>query len=517
MFRKWETNRMARWVSGPIGQRRLDDDCWRLENSFFGAHYNALFENGDILIWGACSGIEIIRFLEESASANIVVIECDQNLTDEIRNGVLPRVSASAKERVFFFESMESLLADKRFAQFSLARVDTASFSWGRLEHFLRHRRVGRLFGEADPAEVDPMRLFRVCRELVAQFHLRVVGTHIPLHFEGRKSEFEVSVVVPCYKVLPWIDRCMESLTMQTIESLEIIAVDDGSTDGTAERLDKWAEQFPGRVKVVHKENGGCASARNAGMQVAQGEFIAFVDADDWVDVSMFEELYRAACLNAAEIAQCGYAEIFEDSGQVEYYPTAWGVNEGNGRYGLVEDIKSFLVTKPTIWRRIYRLDWIVANAIVFPAHVRRFDDLPFQFEVLSRAKRMAIVPECYYYYRQEREGQDIAVRDQRLFVHFPIFSWLNDRVMTWADARLEAYLLECKFNTHVWALKRIESGLKGVYFDNGSADIQGHLRNVGASRLVLMGLRRGSVGLRLALGSLLRPLGRPPRSLPPS
>jgi glycosyltransferase involved in cell wall biosynthesis len=225
-------------------------------------------------------------------------------------------------------------------------------------------------------------------------------------------------------------------------------------------------------VKVIHKRNGGCASARNAGLQAATGDFVAFVDADDWVDENMFEELYRSAILNATDVAQCGFLEAFEDSGRLDFHPTAWGATSANGTSGLVQNPRSFLTVKPTIWRRIYKRTFLLDNGIHFPEHIRRFDDLPFQFEVLARVKRMSVIPDCFYYYRQEREGQDIAVTDQRLFVHFPIFKWLHEKVGVWADHEIATYLNRCKVNTHFWALSRIDAKYRGLYLSHAAHDL---------------------------------------------
>lgn len=96
-----------------------------------------------------------------------------------------------------------------------------------------------------------------------------------------------VSVILPCYNVAPYLDQCLESLVRQTWESLEIICINDGSTDGTSAVLHSWAARDR-RIRVVDRENGGQASARNVGMDMASGEYIAFADPDDYVEHSMY-------------------------------------------------------------------------------------------------------------------------------------------------------------------------------------------------------------------------------------
>ena len=115
----------------------------------------------------------------------------------------------------------------------------------------------------------------------------------------------KISVVVPVYKVEDYLDRCVESLIGQTYKNLEIILVDDGSPDNCPAMCDEWAEK-DSRIKVIHKENGGLCSARNAGMDIATGDFIGFVDSDDVVDCDMYQLLIENAVSSGADISRCG-------------------------------------------------------------------------------------------------------------------------------------------------------------------------------------------------------------------
>ena len=100
----------------------------------------------------------------------------------------------------------------------------------------------------------------------------------------------EISVIVPVYKVEPYLDRCVQSILRQTFRAFELILVDDGSPDGCPAMCDAWAKQDR-RIRVLHKENGGLSSARNAGLAVATGRYISFVDSDDWIEPQMLEYL----------------------------------------------------------------------------------------------------------------------------------------------------------------------------------------------------------------------------------
>jgi glycosyltransferase involved in cell wall biosynthesis len=241
-----------------------------------------------------------------------------------------------------------------------------------------------------------------------------------------------------------------------------------------------------------------------AGLKQAQGEFVGFVDADDWVDPRMYEELYRAAVLHSAEVAQCGFLEVFEDSGKTIKHSTKWGGDGSFGLSGLSQNPRTFLATKPTVWRRIYLRKFLLGYEIAFPEHVRRFDDLPFQFEVLVRAKRMAVIPDCYYSYRLERDGQDVGIADRRLFVHFAIFDWLANNVLTWADAEIEQYFARCEINTHLWALGRIKPELRWSYMRQAAFQFVNEKRHLRAREFLRIGASLGPSALTFVMKSLL-------------
>lgn len=129
------------------------------------------------------------------------------------------------------------------------------------------------------------------------------------LEMEKRMTEGLISIIVPIYNTKEYLSRCVKSLQVQTYSRLEILLVDDGSTDGSGELCDRLAEADE-RIRVFHKENGGSSSARNLGISQAQGEYIGFVDSDDYVDADMYEKLYDAVCRYQVNVAQIGRDEI---------------------------------------------------------------------------------------------------------------------------------------------------------------------------------------------------------------
>lgn len=124
-----------------------------------------------------------------------------------------------------------------------------------------------------------------------------------------------ISIIVPIYNVENYIDRCVESITNQSYKNLEIILVDDGSTDSSGEKCDIWATRDR-RIMVIHKENGGVGNARNAGMSYANGEWIGFVDSDDFVEPEMYEALYWGCVDNGADLCMIGCA-LYENGRKI--------------------------------------------------------------------------------------------------------------------------------------------------------------------------------------------------------
>lgn len=122
----------------------------------------------------------------------------------------------------------------------------------------------------------------------------------------------KISVIVPVYNVAPYLKECVDSIMNQTLTDIEIILVDDGSTDESGAMCDRYAKE-DGRIRVIHKKNGGLSDARNAGLKICQGEFIGFVDGDDYVDRFMYEVLYNRAVQMQADVSGCLYIDVYND------------------------------------------------------------------------------------------------------------------------------------------------------------------------------------------------------------
>ena len=199
----------------------------------------------------------------------------------------------------------------------------------------------------------------------------------------------QVSVIVPAWNVEKYIRKCLDSLVNQTLSSIEIIVVNDGSPDNSQDIIDEYVNRYPGKIISIIQENGGQGSARNKGLTVAKGEFVGYVDPDDYIDVTMFEKLYKCACSENADIAICGNY-IFDDSGKMDIETTYANVN--------YSEFMNAIFGKMAVWNKIYRKSLLLENNITFRSKVW-YEDLDFSVKTILKANKITYVDEPLYYY----------------------------------------------------------------------------------------------------------------------
>lgn len=201
----------------------------------------------------------------------------------------------------------------------------------------------------------------------------------------------KISVIVPVYKVEPYLRKCLDSVVNQTYRNLEIILVDDGSPDSCGTICDEYAARDE-RIKVIHKANNGVALARNVGLDAATGDYIGWVDSDDWIEPEMFEAMLAAVEAYNADIAICSRMEIYPDHS----FPMGWQqaelLNKEQAVALLVEDnvIRSYLCDK--LWKRGLFQD------IRFP-QLKVFEDMAVMYQLFMRAERVVCLPDVLYHY----------------------------------------------------------------------------------------------------------------------
>ena len=219
-----------------------------------------------------------------------------------------------------------------------------------------------------------------------------------------------LAVIVPCYQVEKYVDKCISSIVGQTYSHLEILLIDDGSTDETGIRCDAW-QRIDNRIRVIHKQNEGLSYARKTGIENTDAEYVAFVDSDDWIEPDMFSAMLQALLSTHSDIAQCGYCKQFED-GSTEHGPVKGeaGTFEIVGRQEGVLRILDGRKWDSFMWNKIFKTR--LFKHIEFPKG-RTYEDLPIMFRLFHHAVQSVYLYSEYYHYFQRSSSitkdKDIA------------------------------------------------------------------------------------------------------------
>lgn len=204
----------------------------------------------------------------------------------------------------------------------------------------------------------------------------------------------KLSYIVPVYKVEKYLDECVESILSQTMDDYEIILVDDGSPDSCPAICDRYAEKHPDIISVVHKVNGGLASARNAGFKVAKGDYIFFLDSDDYLDGDRVKEIYEKAVEYDADVLQTSYFTFEENTGKTGSIKTSFETEKLHSHQDMEKEL-CFASSKMRIifvWRNLYKRAFLEKNGITFEENLRMIEDGPFNMEAFSKAERFVAV-----------------------------------------------------------------------------------------------------------------------------
>ncbi len=201
----------------------------------------------------------------------------------------------------------------------------------------------------------------------------------------------KISIIIPVYNCEKYLKKCLDSLINQTLKEIEIILVNDGSTDESVKIAETYTDS---RIKLINKENGGQSSARNRGLEIACGEYIGFIDSDDWVDLDYFEKLYNTSVKYNADIAMADFIRTGTKKHKIRLNLSQEIV------YETIEDkIKVANALKEgCIWNKIYKKE--ILDNLRFTEGMF-FEDGPFTIKALFNSDKLVTVPSTYYYYYQ--------------------------------------------------------------------------------------------------------------------
>ncbi len=252
-----------------------------------------------------------------------------------------------------------------------------------------------------------------------------------------------ISVIVPVFKVEKYLDNCIESLVNQTYKKLEIILVDDGSPDNCPAICDKWSEKDE-RIKVIHKNNEGVSSARNAGLDVAEGSFIGFVDGDDIVSEDFYETLLDEALKNEADVSACAFSYLNDNYG---IYKKELSYIKSPRQYTSTELLNEYFDSCKGEWvsfcNKIIKSDLFVG--LRFPQG-RVFEDWTLAPMIYFKAKKICFNPECKYGY-VVHEGSAVRTQSIKTFsdcvsADYDHFCFFNSNGITEYNNRIRCFII---------------------------------------------------------------------------
>lgn len=270
----------------------------------------------------------------------------------------------------------------------------------------------------------------------------------------------KVSIVVPVYNCEDYLSRCIESLLKQSLRDIEILLIDDGSSDGSLAVCQKYASEYE-NIKVMHIENSGATQARSEGIKMASGEYIGFLDSDDWVDSEMYDVLYKEAKRLKVDIIQCGFKKVDcvddlivrrTDCIETRVYSSEdalkqlLGVRESGGF--------NFL-----LWNKIYRAE-IIKN-IKLPVHIKDINDVPVIPRVFYEAEKIAVTDTQYVYYFMRNDESNKSTMDEIksstekfIWTHMEAF----EDVSSYFQGLDEEMYLASLRNTVAWSLSALKA-----------------------------------------------------------
>lgn len=247
------------------------------------------------------------------------------------------------------------------------------------------------------------------------------------------ENKIKISVIMPVYKVEEYVARAIESIQAQSLTEFEFLIVDDGSPDNSGAICDRYAKE-DSRIHVIHKENGGAPSARNTAMEQARGEYLYFMDSDDWAEPQMLEELYRMAKRDRAQLVVAGfYIDTYYDEDRFRtddfFVEDAVYQDKESFRRNAYRLFDKNLLYTP--WNKLYEAEYINKNRLRYPETL--WDDFPFNLSVVENIERVTVTSRQYYHFiRKRAESETAAYRPDMYAKREEEHGWMVELYRKW-------------------------------------------------------------------------------------
>lgn len=212
-----------------------------------------------------------------------------------------------------------------------------------------------------------------------------------------------ISVIVPIYKVEKYLKQCIDSILNQTYKHIEIILVDDGSPDKCGKICDEYANK-DNRIRVIHKSNGGLSDARNCGIKIARGDYIIFVDSDDYINEEMCEKLLFYAITYKVDIVSCNFSYVYNDQLKENNMSIKEKFFLDTGRNILKKYFFDYSVDLNVVWNKIYKKELFFMSEKIFFPKGKYYEDNFTVYKLYNKAKKVVLLNEVLYYYKKRED-----------------------------------------------------------------------------------------------------------------
>lgn len=275
-----------------------------------------------------------------------------------------------------------------------------------------------------------------------------------------------VSIIVPVCNVQSFLRQCLNSLTDQTLQDIQIICIDDGSTDASLAILQEYAARDP-RIEIISKPNAGYGHTMNCGLAAAKGEYIGIVESDDFAEVDMFEKLYSLAKKHDVDIVKSNYYQYLTDTDPAKGFIVE---NLAGCIYDEVFcplDSQSIFLTQPAIWSALYKRDFLLKEDIVFlETPGASFQDTSFNFKVFAAAKKVILTKDAFLHYRIDNANSSVKSLKKVFCIcdeYKEIWDFAHSRIGVFES--LKYRIPQIQFGGYVWNLERLTPGLQYRFY----------------------------------------------------
>lgn len=256
-----------------------------------------------------------------------------------------------------------------------------------------------------------------------------------------------ISVIVPVYNIEKYLPRCLDSILNQSYTNVEIVLVDDGSTDCTGKIADEYQSKYPQKVVCLHLKNGGVLRARLTGITAASGEWIGFVDGDDEIEVDMYERLINNAYIYGADISHCGYQTIVNNGERIHYFYNTGRIVVQDRATG-VNDLLDGSFVEPSLCNKIFKktlFDSLQAEQIL-KEQIKFNEDLLMNYLLFKQAKRLVYEDFCpYHYMSRSTSATRMEFKEYKVLDPLKVRKYIfNDVQIENRDVACQKYLLCC-------------------------------------------------------------------------